>query len=146
MSFFPASQNKRRALARAGMSSLAVLFVALIAAGRMWDAPVHGVTIAVLIAFCVFAMLEFSVFDELAKRAHYIAWYWGSCVGLAVVAGAHIVVALDAQSIAPAFDWIVARLGGSGPHQAFLAGTMATPLLMMAGFVIVRGADWLRSR
>ncbi len=146
MSFLPASQNKRRAWARAGMSGLAVLFVALIAAGRMWDLSLHGVTIAVLIAFCVFAMLEFSVFDELAKRSHYIAWYWGSCLGLAVVAGAHIFLSLDTQVGVSALDWVVARLGGGRPHQAFLAGTMATPLLMVIGFVIVRGADWVRSR
>lgn len=146
MSMIPASQNKRRALVRAGMAGLALAYVALMAAARMWDAPVHGASIAVLIAFCIFAILEFSVFDEVAKQAHYVAWYWGAFLGLFALAGLHILLSFDHQAIVSLQRSLVSFLGDGGPYAAFVAGTVVTPLLMMAGFVIVRFADWLRSR
>lgn len=146
MSLIPASQNKRRALIRVGMLGLAVVYVALMGAARTWDVPVHGASVAVLIAFCVLATLEFSVFDDVAKHAHYVAWYWGSFVGLFALAAGHILLATDNQAIVAAQSWIVSRLGDGGPYEAFVAGTVVTPLLMVAGFAIVRFADWLRSR
>lgn len=146
MSFLPASQNKRRALVRAGMLGLALIYVALVVANWAWGTPVHGVSVAVVIAFCIFATLEFSVFDEVAKHTHYVAWYWGSFVGLLALAAGHILLSLDSRMVASVQDWMVSRLGGGGPYEAFAAGTVVTPILMVIGFAIVRAADWLRSR
>lgn len=146
MTILPASQNKRRALVRLAMIGLALALAALVTAERVSGASLQGVTVAVLIAFCVFATLEFTVFDDVAKQAHYIAWYWGSFVGLFALAAGHILLSLDSQAVVAAQDWIVGRLGGSGPYQAFIAGTVVTPLLMVVGFAIVRAIDWLRSR
>jgi len=146
MSVLPASQNQRRAVVRFAMAALLVGYVGFVAAAQIWDVSVHSASTGFIVAFCVLAAMEFSVFDEIAKRSHYIAWYWGGALGLVAVAIVHVLLATGWQPVATLTDAVVARLGDGGPRAAFLAGTMATPLLMALGFCIVRGVDWLRSR
>ncbi len=146
MVLLPASQNKRRLLIRTAMIALGLGLLACAIAARFWGAPVHGLTVAILVAFCALAVLELSVFDELAKQSHYVAWYWGSLLGLIAVAAAQVLLTLGRGPFGVVRGAIVDRLGDASPVEALLMGMMATPLLMGLGFVLVRGASWLRGR
>lgn len=146
MSILPATQNKRRALVRSAMVVLGLALLACVFAARVWEADVHGVTLAVLIIFCALAILEFSVFDEFTKQNHYVAWYWGSLAGFVIVALAQVVFSLDAQIFVPLREMIADQLGNATPLEALLTGMMATPVLMAAGFFIVRGVSRLNGR
>lgn len=148
MPLIPASQNKRRALVRTAMMSICFLFVAFAISARVWDAPVHAPMLALLVVFCVLALLEFSVFDEFAKLSHYSAWYWGSLLGLIAVAAVSVLFSLESHPLGPLQDTIIRYFGPGGDTKAdaFVAGTVTTPLLMALGFFIVRGVTWYRNR
>jgi hypothetical protein len=146
MSVLPASQNKRRALVRTLMFVVGAALVALTLFARFTDTSVHAAVLPVLVAFCVLAVLEFSVFDEFAKQGHYIAWYWGSLIGLVIVAAAQVLLAFDGQPFASLRNALADQLGAADPTEAFMIGMMVTPVLMAAGFFIWRGVSWLRDR
>lgn len=146
MSFLPATQNKRRALVRASMIVLGLVLLGCAIAARVWGVAVHWPMLAVLVAFCVLAMLEFVTFDEIAKQAHYIAWYWGSLLGLIVVALIQLLFAFTGEPFAFVQAMLMRWFGGADPMTSFLSGMMVAPVFMAAGFFIVRGIDWLRSR
>jgi hypothetical protein len=148
MPLIPASQNKRRSLIRTAMMFLSVLFVVFALSARIWDAPVHAPMLAVLVVFCVLALLEFSVFDEFAKLSHYSAWYWGSLLGLIGVAAVSVLFSLESHPLGPLQDAIIHYFGPGGDTKAdaFVAGTVTTPLLMALGFFVVRGVTWYRNR
>jgi hypothetical protein len=146
MSFLPATQNKRRALIRASVIVLGLALLACAFAARVWDIAVHWPMLALLVAFCTLALLEFVTFDEIAKRAHYIAWYWGSLLGLIVVAFIQLLFAFTGQPFIIVQEALMRWFGDADPMTTFLSGMMVTPVLMAAGFSIVRVIDWLRSR
>lgn len=145
MSLLPVSQNKRRALIRTLLFAFGAVLLALVLAMRVWDIELHGVVIALLIVFCILAMLEFTVFDEFSKQTHYRAWYWGSSAGAAGVALVQVLSALDVSTGAIK-SFIATQLDSADPSQAFLSGMMMTLLFMVTGYVIIRGAMWLRDR
>jgi len=143
----PASQNKRRALLRVAMVTLGLALAALAVSARLWDAPVHGLMVVTVVVFCVLSIIEMNLFDEFTKQGHYVAWYWGSFVGLLFVAALHVLSSFNVQIFEAVQSAVVSRLGGAGDANAsFLAGTMTTPLLMVAGYAIIRTIDWLRTR
>ena len=146
MSVLPASQNKRRALVRTLMVVLGLVLVAFALVARMWDVAVHWPMLALLVAFCVLAVLEFVTFDEVAKQAHYIAWYWGSLLGLIVVGLIQVLFAFTGQPFVIVQEALMRWFGGADPMTSFLSGMMVAPLLMTAGFFVIRTIDWLRSR
>lgn len=146
MSILPVSQNKRRALVRTLMVVLGLVLIGFTLAGRVGGIAVHWPVLAVLVAFCVLAVLEFVTFDEIAKQAHYIAWYWGSLLGLIVVALLQVTFAFTGQPFAIVHDTLMRWFGDADPMTSFVGGMMVTPLVMAIGFFIVRGIDWLRSR
>jgi len=145
MSLLPASQNKRRALIRTLLFVFGGVLLALVLAMRVWDMPLHGVIIALLIVFCTLGMLEFTVFDEFSKQTHYRAWYWGSSAGAAGVALVQVLSSFDVSTGA-INSFIATQLDSADPSSAFLSGMMMTLLFMVTGYVIVRGAMWLRDR
>lgn len=146
MSVLPASQNKRRALIRTLMFVVGAALLALTIFAQFTDTSVHAIVLPVLVVFCVLAVLEFSVFDEFAKQGHYIAWYWGSLIGLVAVCAAQVLLALDGQPFAWLRSAIANQLSGANSVEAFMIGTMVTPVLMAIGFFIWRGVSWLRDR
>lgn len=146
MSVLPASQNKRRALVRTLMFVLGGALLALTLFAQFTDASVQAIVLPILVAFCVLAVLEFSVFDEFAKQTHFIAWYWGSVIGLAAVAIGQALLALDAEPFVSLRSALANQLSGSDTVEAFILGTMVTPVLMAAGFFVWRGVSWLRER
>jgi hypothetical protein len=146
MSFLPATQNKRRALVRTLMVGLGLGLVGIALAGRVGGIAVHWPLLAVLVAFCVLAVLEFATFDDVAKQAHYIAWYWGSLVGLVAIALIQVTFAFTGEPFVIVRDALMRWFGDADPMTSFLGGMMVTPLFMALGFFVVRGIDWLRSR
>jgi hypothetical protein len=146
MSVLPVSQNKRRALVRSLMIVFGLVLVACALAARTWDVEVRGPMMALLIVFCVLAVLEFATFDEIAKRAHYIAWYWGSVLGFICIALMQVAFAFDGSPFVAVQQTLMEWFGAADASASFAAGMLFGPLLMAAGFFIVRGVDWLRSR
>ena len=141
MSFLAATQNERRALVRALMIVSGLALLALASAGRLTEFSVHEPILALLVVFCALAILEFVTFDEVAKRAHYTAWYWGSFIGVATIALVQVFAAIGGDVTA-----LVRWLGDADPATSFMAGLMVSPVLMAIGFFVVRGIDWLRIR
>jgi len=146
MSILPASQNKRRALVRILMVVLGLALVALALAGRIGGIAIHWPLLVALVAFCVLAVLEFATFDEVAKHAHYIAWYWGSLIGLIAIALIQVTFAFTGAPFVIVRDALMRWFGDADPMTSFLGGMMVTPIFMALGFFVVRGIDWLRSR
>ncbi len=146
MSVLPASQNKRRALIRTLLFVFGGALLALTVAMRVWDAPVQGVIIPLIVVFCILAMLEFTVFDEFSKQTHYVAWYWGSFVGAVAVAVIHILLAFEGSAANAIRSVIATQIESVDPSRAFLSGMMATLLFMVFGFAAVRAVTWLRDR
>lgn len=146
MSILPATQNKRRALVRSLMFALGLALIGFALAGRVGGVAVHWPVLAMLIAFCVLAVLEFVTFDDIAKQAHYIAWYWGSLLGLVVIVLIQLTFAFTGEPFVIVREALMRWFGGVDPTSSFVAGMMVTPLLMAGGFFIVRTIDWLRSR
>ena len=146
MSFLPATQNKRRTLIRNSIVVLGLALLGCALAARVWGVAVHWPMLALLVVFCALALLEFLTFDEIAKRAHYIAWYWGSLLGLVVVVAIQLLFAFTGEPFALVQAMLVRWSGDADPMTSFLSGMMVTPVLMAAGFFIVRLIDWLRSR
>ncbi len=146
MSVLPTSQNKRRALIRGSMIVLGVLLVACAALARFGGVATHWPTLILLVAFGVLAILEFTVFDDVAKRAHYIAWYWGSLIGIVSIAVIQVVFAFTGEPFEFVEAVLIRWFGDADPQTSFLFGLLVTPVLMAIGFFIVRGIDWLRTR
>jgi len=145
MSLLPASQNKRRALIRTLLFTFGAVLLALVLAMRVWGIQLHGAVIAVLIVFCILAMLEFTVFDEFSKQTHFRAWYWGSSAGAAGVALVQVLSTFDGPAAA-INAFIATQIESVDASRAFLSGMMMTLLFLVTGYVIVRGAMWLRDR
>ena len=109
MSILPASQNKRRALVRISMIALGVVLLALALVSRTLSVAVHWPVLAVLAVFCVLAVLEFVTFDEAAKYAHFTAWYWGSLLGLFMIAFIQVAAGFSVASLSFVQDAIARR-------------------------------------
>jgi len=146
MALLPVTQNKRRALIRAAMIGFGLLLLGLVIAARAWDISLHWPMVLALVAFCALAVLEFASFDELARHAHYISWYWGSAFGLIAVVLTQVALGLSSPPFGALREGLARWLGEADAVTTFLAGMMATPLLMAAGFFICRGVDVLRTR
>lgn len=148
MSALPVSQNKRRTLYR----NMVIVFIALLTVlaivGRVFDVQLHGLASALLIGGLVLAVVQFQALDEVAKQAHYVAWYWGSLAVLGVIA--MINIASFAFNDARAADWLAGSLlrlwGETAPNEAFMAGLMTGPVLMVVGFSVWWAVFWLRRR
>ncbi|HYD89015.1 MAG TPA: hypothetical protein VEA80_16180 [Vitreimonas sp.] len=141
----PASQNKRRALLRNLMIVIGLGMAACAVIARMTDIDTHWPMLALLVAFCALAVAQFNTLDEVAKQAQYIAWYWGSMLGLAAILLIQLPIAFAGQR--PGFmQEALMRWVDPDPMTSFLTGMMTTPLLMVIGFTLWWAAYWLRRR
>jgi hypothetical protein len=145
MSILPVSQNKRRALLRNVMIGVGLALFGCVFAARIWDAEMQAPVLALLLVFCVLAVAQFEALDEMAKQAQYVAWYWGSMLGVLAFALIQILFAFTGEPFVAAQDWLVGLVGGDA-KASFLAGMALTPLLMIAGFTIWWSVYWLRRR
>lgn len=71
----PVSQSKRRALYRNLMFATVGIVTMLVVASRVFDINAHWIASALLPPALVVAVLQFQSLDEVAKQAHYVAWY-----------------------------------------------------------------------
>lgn len=143
----PASQSKRRALYRNLMIVLIGLITAVAVASRVFDVHLHALASVLMLAALVVSVLQFQSIDEVAKQAHYVAWLWGSMmvIGLIGVAMA-IAYAVPGSFVLPVEGILTRFFGDAEPDTAFMAGAIATPLLMVAGFTVWWALFWLRRR
>ena len=146
MSVLPVSQNKRRALYRNVMVGLIALVGVLTFASRVYDIDVHLAAAFLLLPILVLAPLQLGAMDEAAKQAHISAWYWG-CMAAVIVIGAFAIgltqKVITFEAVASvATQWI----GGAREPNLFVAGLLAGPMLMVAGYLIFSAIYWLRTR
>lgn len=146
MSVLPTSQNKRRALFNIAMYVAVGLLVALAVASRMSGVSMHVPSTIVVIGIGVLAVLQFNALDEMAKQAHYLAWYWGGLIGLSVMAAFALANAATPRTFAFIESLMLQHAGKADTETAFLLGLAATPTLMMLGFFGWWAVYWLRRR
>jgi hypothetical protein len=83
--------------------------------------------------------------DEMAQRAHYVAWFWGSSLGLGVAA-----VALGIAALFGAVDVLHGLVRTSFAHDdvgdGMMAGMLVIIVPMLAGYALWWTAFWLRRR
>lgn len=83
--------------------------------------------------------------DELAQRAHYVAWFWGGSLGLAAL----MLVLLAAPALEEVVDFAaLTRLLSpyAGEGAGFTAGIFTSLTLMMIGYGAWWLVFWLRKR
>lgn len=83
--------------------------------------------------------------DELAQRAHYVAWYWGGSMALAVL----VFVYLAAPALAPLVDFeMLARWvsPAGGEAAVFSAGVFFSLTTLVLGYGLWWLVFWLRKQ
>ena len=146
MSFLPATQNKRRALFNIAMYFAIGLLVVFAIASRFFGFSMHAPSTIVVVIIGVLSVLQFNALDEVAKQAHYLAWYWGGLIGLTAMVALTLAIAVAPQTFAFIEGLMRQHAGKADTETAFLLGLAATPTLMMLGFAGWWTAYWLRSR
>jgi hypothetical protein len=83
--------------------------------------------------------------DELAQRAHYVAWFWGGSTAICVLLF-FVLAAPALQQIVdfPAIESALAPMAGEG--AGFIAGVMASLLVLTLGYGAWWLVFWLRKR
>lgn len=145
MSVLPVSQNKRRALFRSLLIAAIAVLGVLALVSRVYGVDVHGLSVTISLPVMLLAALQFRALDEMARLAHYAAWYWGSFLALIAIGAIAIGLSNGVLPFEPiaaqATHWI-----GAGPENTFVAGLVAGPILMLAGYLIWSAIHWLRMR
>lgn len=141
----PARQSRRRAFYRWGSLGALALMAAIVLGERTLAIDLTWPAILVLAAALAMAVGMFNALDEMAKQAHYIAWYWGGVIALSAIAFVVVALQLDLVSWPAITAWLPRLAFADGP-DAFVAGLMTTPALMLIGFGGWWGVYWLRRR
>lgn len=83
--------------------------------------------------------------DELAQRAHYVAWCWGGSFGLCVVMFLFLAAPAIAElvSFGALLEPATRAWGEAGP---FMAGMLTAVVALSLGYGLWWGAYWLRKR
>ena len=83
--------------------------------------------------------------DELAQRAHYVAWYWGGSMGLVLLAFLYLASPALAQFVD--FTAIAAFTSPFGGQAAGFSAGIATSLVIMTlGYALWWLVFWLRKQ
>lgn len=77
--------------------------------------------------------------DELARQAHYSAWFWGGSIGMFAACLLLIILPLGPQSLS-------ALLTGADPELAAYRGGMLTLLCGCVGYGVAWSVFWARRR
>jgi hypothetical protein len=83
--------------------------------------------------------------DELAQRAHYVAWYWGGSTGLAVLlfvlfAGPGLARMVDVEAVLAPLELIW------GPAAGIMAGIVISLVTLTAGYLLWWAFYWIRKQ
>jgi hypothetical protein len=143
---FPASQNKRRALYRHLLIGAIAVLAVLAFASRTLGVEVHGVTMVMLAPILALAALQLRALDEVARQAHFAAWYWGSFVGLVAIGAIALALSGGFLQFAPFEAQISRMLGAADAQTIFIGGLISGPVLMLSGYLIWSAIYWLRTR
>ena len=143
---FPASQNKRRTLYRNAMYAAIGLLALCAIASRMFGITMHVPATLVLGVVAVLSVVQFNALDEVAKQAHYVAWYWGGLIGLAGMALLTIAIGVAPGAFSLIESAMMQSFGKADAQTNFLLGLIVTPTLMMLAFAGWWGVYWLRRR
>jgi hypothetical protein len=108
------------------------------ASPALWLIACAAVT---LVSFVV-GMMWMNGIDELAQRAHYVAWYWGGSMGLAAM----MFLFLASPALVQLVDMpgLAAKLGGE--VGAFNAGIATSLVFMTFGYGFWWLVFWLRKQ
>ncbi|OQW56470.1 MAG: hypothetical protein A4S17_13805 [Proteobacteria bacterium HN_bin10] len=146
MSVLPTTQNQRRALYWNLMTAAMGLLVLAVVAGRVFSVPTGAIASVILVGIGLLALLQFNSLDEVAKQAHYVAWYWGSLLAMSVIVAVNVLFALTKEAPELAEAAMIRWLGEADAATGFLTGLMVAPVLMVLGFSGWWAAYWLRRR
>lgn len=139
------SQNTQRAIYRYAMFGLLAGLAALALASRVLGLQVHVPATTLLVASLGLCIWGFTTLDEVAKQAHYVAWFWGGMVALIAVAA--IIAASSVMSLSlPLSALLQSAFGRADAETGFLLGFAAGPILLTLGYFIWWTAFWLRRR
>lgn len=142
----PVSQTKRRALYRTLMLTAFTVMIALTLAARLFDVPVHLPMAGAVLFIGVLSFLQFNALDEVAKQAHYVAWYWGGLIALGAVAVLTMALSLSPPLFAAIEQLMLRWFGNAEARTSFMLGLMTAPVLLALGFAAWWGVYWLRRR
>lgn len=146
MATLPVSQNKRRSFYRNAMyAAIAALAVCAIAT-RLFDVSMHIPSTLIVVAVGVLCVLQFNALDEVAKQAHYVAWYWGGLIGLSAMALLAIAIAIAPRTFGLIEALMLQWADEADSQTSFLFGLMVTPSLLLLGFAGWWSVYWLRRR
>jgi hypothetical protein len=100
----------------------------------------------VMVAFSLVAgTIWMRSIDELAQRAHYVAWFWGGSLGMAAL----MLLVLAAPVLAQFVDFAALTRWLSpitGEAAGFTAGVFASLMIMVLGYGLWWLVFWLRKR
>ena len=83
--------------------------------------------------------------DELAQRAHYVAWFWGSSLGI-VIAALILAVGVMTGAVDNLHGIVRGFFGHDDVGDGMMAGMLIIVVPMMLGYVGWWTAFWLRRR
>lgn len=146
MSLASNSVNKRRVVYRNLMVAALGVMLALSLAGRVFAMPMHLPMAVTLIGVGVLSFLQFNTLDEMAKQAHYIAWYWGGLVALSAVALLTVAISFAPPVFAAIESVMLAQFGNADAQTSYLLGLITAPALLVLGFAGWWSVYWLRRR
>lgn len=101
---------------------------------------------AVLVALSLAAgVIWMRRIDELAQRAHYVAWYWGGSAGLSVLlflffASPALGRFVDVRAILTPLEYVW------GPTAGIMVGMLISILALTAGYVLWWTIYWMRKQ
>lgn len=145
MSIAQPPRTRRRTALRIVTLSLLGLMIALSLAEPLLDASFFDLRLGVMALLLPLSALWIDALDEVAKQAHYWAWYWGSVLGLTVMA--ILSVAAHGGFWHEGADrFLIAWRGAADAQSGFLLGLLTTPALCLAGAAIFWAFYWLRNR
>jgi hypothetical protein len=148
MTAVPASTPRTRRSRKAFFIALTTLsfipyFVSVVA-DMLVPANLFWLTALSMLAIFAGAIGWARALDEGAMSAHYIAWYWGGSLGLAVSAMTYMALA-PALFTGVSIDKLLTDvLGAPLPNAGFHAGFMLAILPALIGYLAWWAIVWLR--
>jgi hypothetical protein len=107
----------------------------------LWIAGAAGIVALAMIG----GVIWMQQLDELAQHAHYVAWYWGGSLALAVLvflvfAAPGLAQLIDIDALLTPLEAVYGRWAG------FMSGIMVSLMALTLGYVAWWGLYWLRKQ
>jgi len=136
---------KRRTALRVASLGLLGALVALTLAEAALAISLADLKLGVLVMIAPLSLLWVESLDEVARQAHYWAWFWGCALGVTTMTVLAVIV--HSGLWAPGLDAaLTAWRGEASAQSGFLLGLLTTPVLCVIGFACFWVVYWLRRR